>query len=103
MIKERVRLSAEEVNAIIRTAKEVFGDRINLWLFGSRIDPNKRGGDIDLYLETEITDNILRKKLKFLIKLEDRIGEQKIDLILKPFGASDEISKVAKRTGVRLI
>ncbi len=99
MIEEKVRLSAEEIDAIIQTVREVFGENIKLWLFGSRTYPNKKGGDIDLYLETKITDDILRKKLKFLVQLEDRIGEQKIDLILKPFGANDEISKVAKRQG----
>ena len=68
MIEEKVRLSTEEIDAVIRTAREVFGENIKLWLFDSRVDPNKKGGDIDLYLETEITDDIICKKLKFLVK-----------------------------------
>ena len=46
-----------------------------MWLFGSRTDPTKKGGDIDLYIETEINEDILRKKLKFLVKLGNEIGD----------------------------
>ncbi len=102
VIKDQVRLSSEEVEAIIKTAREVFGERIKIWLFGSRTDPKKRGGDIDLYIETQETEDILSKKLKFLVELGDRIGDQKVDLIIRPFGSEDEISKTAKKTGIRL-
>ncbi|HIP43458.1 MAG TPA: nucleotidyltransferase domain-containing protein [Aquifex aeolicus] len=99
----KVRLSEEEIKAIAETAKEVFGENVKVWLFGSRVDLDKRGGDIDLYVETEMEEDILRKKLKFLVKLEEKIGEQKIDVIIKPFDSKDEISLIAKRTGVRLV
>ena len=99
----KVRLSEEEIKAIVETAKEIFGKNIKIWLFGSRADLGKRGGDIDLYIETEMEEDILRKKLKFLVKLEEKIGEQKIDVIIKPFNSKDEISLIAKRTGVRLL
>ena len=99
----KVRLSEEEIKAIVETAKEIFGKNIKIWLFGSRADLDKRGGDIDLYIETEMEEDILRKKLKFLVKLEEKIGEQKIDVIIKPFNSKDEISLIAKRTGVRLV
>jgi len=99
----KVRLSEEEIKAIVETAKEIFGKNIKIWLFGSRADLDKRGGDIDLYIETEMEEDILRKKLKFLVKLEEKIGEQKIDVIIKPFDSKDEISLIAKRTGVRLV
>ena len=102
MIKEKVRLSQEEMEAIVSTAREVFGENTKLWLFVSRTDLEKRGGDIDLFIETTITEDILGKKLKFLVKLENKIGEQKIDLIIRPFGSDDEISKIAKKTGIRL-
>ena len=100
----KVRLSeGEEIKAIAETAKEIFGENVKIWLFGSRVDLDKRGGDIDLYIETEMEEDILRKKLKFLVKLEKKIGEQKIDVIIRPFDSKDEISLIAKRTGVRLV
>ena len=99
----KVRLSEEEIKAIAETAKGIFGENVKVWLFGSRVDLDKRGGDIDLYVETEMEEDILRKKLKFLVKLEEKIGEQKIDVIIKPFDSKDEISLIAKRKGVRLV
>ena len=99
----KVRLSEEEIKAIVETAKEIFGKNIKIWLFGSRADLGKRGGDIDLYIETKMEEDILRNKPKFLVKLEEKIGEQKIDVIIKPFDSKDEISLIAKRTGVRLL
>jgi len=48
-MSKKVRLTEEEIKAIVETAKEVFGEKVKIWLFGSRVDLNKRGGDIDLY------------------------------------------------------
>ena len=54
-----------------------------IYLFGSRVDENKRGGDIDLYLiPSQKFDNERDRKIKFLVKLDLYIGEQKIDVIL---------------------
>jgi len=99
----KVRLSREEIKAITETAKEVFGKGVKVWLFGSRVDPTKRGGDIDLYIETPVREGLLDKKLTFLVKLEDKIGEQRIDLIIRPPNATDEIALTAKSSGVRLL
>jgi len=98
-----VRLTEEEIKAIVETAKEVFGNDTKVWLFGSRVDLTKRGGDIDLYIETPFKGDILDKKLTFLVKLENKIGEQRIDLIIRKPNADDEIAKIAKTSGVRLL
>lgn len=39
-----MRLKAEEKNKIIRYAKDFFRTEINLYLFGSRVHDNKKGG-----------------------------------------------------------
>jgi len=99
----KVRLNDEEMKAIITTAKEVFGESVRVWLFGSRTDLNQKGGDIDLYIETEEKEDLLRKKLKFLVSFEEKVGEQKVDVIIKPINSQDKISLMAKKRGVRLI
>ncbi len=100
--EREIRLPTFVVEAIKETAREVFGKDIKLWLFGSRVNPNAKGGDIDLYLETEEGFNA-SKVIKFLAKLEMKIGERKVDLIVRKFDAKDEIAVEAKTKGVRLI
>ncbi len=98
-----IRLTEEELKAIKNIGKEVFGENVRLWLFGSRINPKARGGDIDIYVEVQNMENWLDKKLDFLVKLKEKIGDQRIDLVLKPYDCEEEICIEAKRTGVRLI
>ena len=43
----------------------------------------EKGGDIDLYIKPVFKDNLLERKLKFLTKLWEKLGEQKIDIILE--------------------
>lgn len=76
-----MRLTAFEVNAIKQTAQEVFGLDAEVFLFGSRVDDEKKGGDIDLYINAN-TGNDFKHKIKFLVSLEQKIGEQKVDVIL---------------------
>jgi len=71
-----------------------------VYLFGSRIDSFKKGGDIDLYLDVVNTNDLYAKKSDFLIKLESKIGEQKIDVVFKK-DSSREIEKEAQK-GIEL-
>lgn len=98
-----MRLTADEVAAIKQTAAEVFGPDAVVRLFGSRVDDGKRGGDIDLYLEVEPDQATFRKECDFRHRLEDRIGEQKIDVVLHGRGRSPaSIAEIARETGIRL-
>jgi len=44
-----MRLTPGQQSAIRSAVAETFGDAANVWLFGSRVDDNKRGGDIDFH------------------------------------------------------
>ena len=57
-----MRLKKENIEVIKILAKKYFGENAKVYLFGSRIDDNKKGGDIDLYIETDVKDNIIEKK-----------------------------------------
>jgi len=71
-------------------------------LFGSRADDNKRGGDIDLYIETSEKVNLLDKKVKLLVRLNRELGEQKIDVVINNFSKEKDIFTIARSTGVWL-
>jgi len=96
-----MRLTEFEINSIKKAFFETFEEG-KIYLFGSRVDDTKRGGDIDLYLcpSKKFDDERVRRR-DFLIKLDEYIGEQKIDAIM----AKDEtrlIEKVAIRDGIEL-
>ncbi|MDP2855795.1 MAG: nucleotidyltransferase domain-containing protein, partial [bacterium] len=55
---------------------------MKIYLFGSRTNDEKKGGDIDLFIETD--DNqltTLENKIVFLARLKLVLGDQKIDLV----------------------
>jgi predicted nucleotidyltransferase len=95
-----MRLTAFEVNAIKQSAQEVFGSNVQVFLFGSRVDDAKKGGDIDLYIHAQ-TGSDFKHKIKFLVSLEQKIGEQKIDVILA-VDKNRPIEQQAMSTGVLL-
>ena len=102
-----MRLKAEEISIIRRSVAEVFGSDASVLLFGSRVDDRKRGGDIDLFLETRLPmDERLRRRFRLLCLLQQRLGEQKIDLLLAnpddPVDANRLIVREAQTTGVPL-
>ncbi len=96
-----MRLSANDIAIIKKAAQEIYGD-VDLWLFGSRVDDQARGGDIDLLLETK-NEVGLEQKIKFLTKIE-RLGiERKVDLVIKSANCEYKtIFDSAKKTGVKL-
>jgi len=97
-----MRLKVEEKNKIVYYAKEFFGKDIKLYLFGSRVDDNKKGGDIDLFLESK--ENIdMRTQVNFLAAIYKEITQRKIDLLIKTPSSEDlSIYKTAKKEGVLL-
>ena len=101
-----MRLTEREAAAIRQAATAAFGADAEVRLFGSRADDSKRGGDIDLFIETDIEDRqeIFKRELSLLGALYAAIGEQKIDLVVKPRGGGLDlpIHKVAREFGVRL-
>ena len=75
----------------------------DIYLFGSRLDDGRQGGDIDLYIETDIREKLLNHKARMLRKIWKCIGVQRIDIILKTRGTPlNAIDRVAKKTGIQL-
>lgn len=96
-----MRLNEFEIESIKKAFLETFEDG-KIYLFGSRVDDTKRGGDIDLYLTpTKKFDDERIRKRNFLIKLDEYIGEQKIDAVMSK-DKTRLIEQEALRTGVEL-
>lgn len=100
-----VRLEAWETAEIIRSFTECFEDEDHLWLFGSRVQLNERGGDIDLYIEVMNFDSqkVYDQREGFWIVLQDRLGTQKIDIVIHDPNQELHIYQVARKEGVRLV
>ena len=95
-----MRLSSGQISAIRQAFQQVFG-KGEVVLFGSRLDDTKKGGDIDLYLipQKEGGDPF-QQKIKFLVKLKQLIGDQKVDVLIEgaaPHRLVDEVRREGKR------
>ena len=99
-----MRLTETQKNIITAEMRRVFGPNAQIWLFGSRVDDNIKGGDIDLYIETEGTAaECLEREMKFYASLQRLLGEQRIDIVVHRHGAPMRaIDQEARRTGVLL-
>jgi len=97
-----MRLSNKEIKIVVFAFKKIFKSGA-IYLFGSRVDDRKRGGDIDLYLvlDKEI-DNVYDKKMEFLLQLDKQLGEQKIDVVIST-DKNREIEKRALKEGINLM
>lgn len=102
-----VRLSLDDLEAIKCCFTEYFLDRDMLWLFGSRANLSRKGGDIDLYIETyaKTIEEGLKMRNNFISALESKIGEQKIDIVLNMMNYPHPlpIHEIAKTQGKRII
>ncbi|MEZ4272475.1 MAG: nucleotidyltransferase domain-containing protein [Myxococcota bacterium] len=84
-----MRLDASEVAGIIKGVDTFVGPGANgvqLYLFGSRCDDTKRGGDIDLLILGRAPADIQKlraMKTKISEAIQDAIGEQRIDITIK--------------------
>ena len=100
-----MRLTCQQQQFIQRTVKDYFGEDTNVYLFGSRTDDRKRGGDIDLLIEaTKNSGDILNKKLMVLTKLHLTWGEQKIDIVVTEKRQEDDrlVIHEARKSGILL-
>ena len=96
-----MRLLPKYREVIKKYFKEIFKNG-EVYLFGSRVDDTKRGGDIDLYLVLKEHSNLFDKKIKFLAKIKRELGEQKIDVVFNTDNTR-LIEKEAKKMGNRTL
>lgn len=79
----RLRLSKRIQEVIKESVQNSFGN-VTIYLFGSRVDDSKSGGDIDIdiAIDTDISKSDFRKnKVKFVTNMVKKNYDLKIDIV----------------------
>jgi uncharacterized protein len=93
-----MRLSASEIS-VIKAAVAELDPFARVYLFGSRVDDAKRGGDIDLLIMSDLLTGDDRRKIT--ARLWEELGEQKIDIVIAA-DTEDPFVRIAFAKGVEL-
>ena len=102
-----MRLQSNEVNAIAQAARDAFTPGTAVFLFGSRVDDSKCGGDIDLLVELPKAlppAELVRRRTRFVSRLYRLLDEQRIDIVIATQDQQDSRAVVAaaKREGLQV-
>ncbi len=99
-----MRLTRSQADIIRTEAVRLFGSDVAVMLFGSRADDGRKGGDIDLHIETGLPpEQALLVASKLYARLQRRLGEQRIDIVThSPGQPTRPIDLAARQGGVRL-
>lgn len=100
-----MRLTPDQVQAIRDAASSTFGDGAAVWLFGSRVDDSKKGGDIDLLVRPlqVALDQPVAQKIRMLTLLERMLGERQTDRVIEQPCDQRPIVSVALATGIQIL
>ena len=94
-----MRLSKDEVRILKNTLYTLNSDA-KLYLFGSRLYDDKKGGDIDLLI---VSKNFTKKLLRKLrVEFFKYFGEQKLDIIVDDGSFSNPFHKIAYQKAIQL-
>ena len=65
-----MRLTEKEIKIIKDIILDIFGES-EIRIFGSRLNENKKGGDIDIFVIPKNRENLFKKRIKAAAKLEN--------------------------------
>lgn len=78
-----MRLTEHQAKAIMQLAHEIAGERAQVRVFGSRLDDDARGGDLDLMLElSEPAANPALLAARFSARVTRLMQGRKVDVLL---------------------
>lgn len=93
-----MRLRAYEIKAIKESVGKL-DEHAKVYLFGSRVDDAKKGGDIDLLIFSQILTQ--EHAFKISGRICDKIGEQKIDIVIEK-DTSNPFTRVIMKEAILL-
>lgn len=99
-----MRLTPEQIVAIRKCVIQLAGNAARVWLFGSRVSDEARGGDVDLMLEI---DEAVAEPAQLSARLAAQVSRamygRKVDVLIKaPNLKLLPIHAVALAEGIRL-
>jgi uncharacterized protein len=99
-----MRLLPEHIAVIKHASAELMGADVSVRLFGSRLDDQARGGDIDLLVEAPAAvPNRAKAAAHLAALIERRLGGRRVDVVLlDPATPPASVHAVAKAQGVLL-
>lgn len=99
-----MRLTEQQRRIIVENTARIFGPQARVRLFGSRVDDNARGGDIDLCVEVDrVLANRAAAVSRLIAELQLGLGDQRLDVIIvDPATAPQPIHEQARRHGIVL-
>ncbi|MDF1827344.1 MAG: hypothetical protein P1U39_03600 [Legionellaceae bacterium] len=90
-----IRLSKEEIQTL-KQAVAKQDEAAEIYLYGSRVDASKHGGDIDLLIVSKIITRADLTPIRWAFF--DKFGEQKIDIMIDQGDLSDPfVAKIYKQ------
>ncbi len=96
-----MRISPEQIAIIIQTTRSIAGQDANVWLYGSRLDDTRRGGDVDLLIESAPAAGFL-ERARIKNRLE-QILQLPVDVLTTSLGAKDSpFVAIARANAVNL-
>lgn len=99
-----MRLAASHIDIIHSTARQLLGANVQITLFGSRVDDERKGGDIDLLVEVpqDIEDPAVMSA-RLASRISRSMGGRQVDVVLAaPNLKPQAIHHIARQTGVVL-
>lgn len=94
-----MRLSNLQRQSIVNIIYQQMGNKVTIWLFGSRVDDAKKGGDVDLLIECVEKPNYINE-INAVRLIRNNIGLP-VDVIVRAAQMPETpFHQIAKRTGV---
>jgi len=95
-----MRLTPAQIQTIQSTAYAVLGDGARVWLFGSRLDDSRKGGDVDLLIEAQPEPGLLQRA-RIKNRLEEQLGLP-VDIVTRTPHQASAFARMAQAQGVAL-
>ena len=96
-----MRITPTQARQTVAIIRDYLGPEAAVWLFGSRADDTRRGGDVDIYAETPLPGVLLHETVRAKIALEQVFGHS-VDLVVNNHRKERPIYRIAREEGVRL-